>query len=193
MFVDYRNLNRQTVKDRYPLPRIDDLLDRLRGASVFSTMDLQSGYHQIRIADSDVPKTAFITHKGLYEYLVLPFGITNAPACFQREMNGLFGHLPFVSVYMDDILVFSSSMSEHTAHLTQVLSLLRTHRYFANPSKCSFFQTEAHFLGHVVSNNSNPAITWIPIRSKLFKIGQNLNLLKTCGRFSALQTTSRSS
>jgi hypothetical protein len=96
---------------------------------------------------------AFITHKGLYEYLVLPFGITNAPACFQREMNGLFGHLPFVSVYMDDILVFSSSMAEHTAHLTEVLSLLQTHRYFAKPSKCSFFQTEAHFLGHVVSNN----------------------------------------
>jgi hypothetical protein len=100
--------------------RIDDLLDRLRGASVFSTIDLQSGYHQIRIADSDVPKTAFITHKGLYEYLVLPFGITNAPACFRREMNGLFGHLPFVSVYMDDILVFNSSMAEHTAHLTGI-------------------------------------------------------------------------
>ena len=105
MCVDHRALNSQTIKDKYPLPRIDDLLDRLLGASVFSSLDLQSGYHQIKITDQDIPKTAFITHKGLYEYLVLPFGLSNAPAAFQRAMNQLFSHLPFVLVYMDDILV----------------------------------------------------------------------------------------
>ena len=151
MCVDYRALNSQTIKDKYPLPRIDDLLDRLLGASVFSSLDLQSGYHQIKITDQDIPKTAFITHKGLYEYLVLPFGLSNAPAAFQRTMNQLFSHLPFVLVYMDDILIFSRSEEEHKAHLSQILQILRNNKFYAKLSKCSFFQKEAKFLGHVVS------------------------------------------
>ena len=113
MCVDYRALNNVTEKDRYPLPRIDDLIDKLHGAKVFSSLDLQSGYHQIRIADEDVPKTAFTTHKGLFEYKVMPFGLCNAPSAFQRQMNRMLGHLPFVVVYLDDILVFSSNEEEH--------------------------------------------------------------------------------
>ena len=149
--VDYRALNNQTVKDRYPLPRIDDLLDRLLGACVFSSLDLQSGYHQIRIADSDVPKTAFITNCGLYEYQVLPFGLCNAPAAFQREMNRIFGRLEYVVCYIDDILVFSKTEAEHQIHLARVLTLLRENKYYAKLSKCSFFEAETKFLGHVVS------------------------------------------
>ena len=102
--VIYRALNNATVKDRHPLPRLHGLLDKLNGASVFSPLDLQSGYHHIRIADEYVPKTAFISYKGLSEYLLLPFGLTGAPAAFQREMNKVFGHLPFVVVYLDDIV-----------------------------------------------------------------------------------------
>jgi hypothetical protein len=151
MCTDYRAINNQTIKDRYPLPRIDDLLDRLLGACVFSSLDLQSGYHQIRIADSDVPKTAFLTHCGLYEYLVLPFGLSNAPAAFQRVMNKIFHGLAYVVCYMDDLLVFSTSVSQHQRHLAQVLALLREHRFYAKLSKCSFFQSETRFLGHVVS------------------------------------------
>ena len=125
MCADYRALNKATLKDKYPLPRIDDLLYRLTGASVFSSLDLQSGYHQIRIAEEDVPKTAFRTPQGLYEFRVLSFGLTNAPAAFQREMNMIFGQLDFVLVYLDDILVFSRDPEQHAEHLSQVLQLLR--------------------------------------------------------------------
>ena len=152
MCVDYRALNQQTIKDRYPLPRIDDLLDKLLGAQVFTSLDLQSGYHQIRISEDDIPKTAFITHQGLYEYQVLPFGLSNAPAAFQREMNGIFTNLPFVLVYMDDILVFSKNEDDHKEHLVAVLKVLRDQNFYAKLAKCSFFQSEVHFLGHVVSS-----------------------------------------
>ena len=151
MCVDYRALNNITIKDKYPLPRIDDLLDRLQGATVFTSLDLQSGYHQIRIADEDVPKTAFRTHKGLYEFKVLSFGLTNAPAAFQREMNKLFGMLPFAVVYLDDILIFSKNAAEHEHHLKQVLQILRSSKLYAKKSKCSFYQSSVAFLGHVVS------------------------------------------
>ena len=117
MCVDYRALTAQTVKDEYPIPRIDDLLDRLQGASVFSSLDLQSGYHQIRIAPDDVPKTAFRTPAGLFEFRVLSFGLTNAPAAFQREMNRIFSHLDFVLVYLDDTLIFSKDPEQHAKHL----------------------------------------------------------------------------
>ena len=151
MCVDYRALNKATVKDRYPLPRIDDLIDKLHGACVFSSLDLQSGYHQIRIADADTHKTAFVTPKGLYEYRVMPFGLCNAPSAFQRQMNKMLGHLPFVVVYLDDILVFSKDSSEHQEHLRKVLDILREQHFFAKLSKCSFLQESTKFLGYVVN------------------------------------------
>ena len=142
-----------TVKNRYPLPRIDELLDRLHGATYFSKLDLRSGYHQIRVADEDIPKTAFRTRYGLFEFLVMPFGLTNAPATFQAAMNNTF--MPaldsFVIVYLDDILVYSRTAEEHARHLEWVLEKLRSEQLYAKLSKCSFFQSEVPFLGHVVS------------------------------------------
>ena len=119
MCVDYRALNRQTVKDRYPLPRIDDLLDRLGKARHFTTLDLASGYHQIAVRESDIPKTAFRTQRGQFEFVVMPFGLTNAPSTFQRMMNQNFKEEmdKFVLVYLDDILVYSKTMQEHIHHI----------------------------------------------------------------------------
>lgn len=134
------------MKDEYPIPRIDDLLDRLQGASVFTSLDLQSGYHQIRIAPEDVPKTAFRTPQGLFEFRVLSFGLTNAPAAFQREMNRIFSHLDFVLVYLDDILVFSKDAEQHALHLRQVLELLRAEKLYAKMSKCFFSSPLSTFL-----------------------------------------------
>ena len=140
MCVDYRALNQKTVKDKYPLPRIDDLFDKLQGAKVFSSLDLQSGYHQIRIAYEDVPQTAFSTPLGLFEFRVLAFGLTNAPAAFQREMNRVFQGMDFVLVYLDDILVFSRTADELEQHLRTVLQLLRERELYAKLSKCFFCQ-----------------------------------------------------
>ena len=152
MCVDYRALNKVTVKNKYPLPRIDDLLDQLHGATVFSSLDLQSGYHQIRIKDEDVPKTAFKTPMGLYQFRVLAFGLTNAPATFQNVMNDVFRkHLgKFVLVYLDYILIFSKTAEEHEQHLKKVLKLLRKHDLYAKMSKCEFNTAELQFLGHIV-------------------------------------------
>ncbi|KAJ9509188.1 hypothetical protein QJQ45_001677 [Haematococcus lacustris] len=151
--VDFRALNQQTLKNRYPLPRIDDLLDQLSGAQVFSKIDLRSGYHQIRVAEEDIPKTAFRTRYGHYEFTVLPFGLCNAPATFQQLMNDVFKpHLDdFVLVYLDDILVFSKSTADHERHLHLTLSLLRQHQLCANLAKCAFWLDTVDFLGHVVS------------------------------------------
>ena len=149
MCIDYRGLNAVTKKDKYPLPRIDDLLDKLHGAQWFTSLDLQSGYHQIRIDPADVPKTAFRTHQGLFEFKVLSFGLTNAPAAFQRVMNKIFDGLPFVLVYLDDILIFSKTEAEHKQHVRKVLKILKAQKLYARKSKCSFLQRSVKFLGHI--------------------------------------------
>ncbi|XP_072093102.1 transposon Tf2-1 polyprotein isoform X3 [Arachis hypogaea] len=151
--VDYRQLNKITVKNKYPLPRIDDLMDQLQGAGVFSKIDLRSGYHQIRVRDEDIPKTAFRTRYGHYEYTVMSFGLTNAPAVFMDYMNRIFRPYldKFVIVFIDDILVYSKTEEEHTDHLRTVLQILRDRKLYAKLSKCEFWKSEVKFLGHVVS------------------------------------------
>ncbi|KAL1224845.1 RNA-directed DNA polymerase-like protein [Cardamine amara subsp. amara] len=151
--VDYRGLNRVTVKNRYPLPRIDELLDQLRGATWFSKIDLASGYHQIPNYEVDIRKTAFRSHYGHYEFVVMPFGLINAPAAFMRLMNSVFQEYldEFVIIFIDDILVFSKSRAEHEVHLRVVLTKLREQKLFAKLSKCNFWQREICFLGHVIS------------------------------------------
>jgi hypothetical protein len=155
MCVDYRALNKITIKNRYPLPRIDELLDRLDGATVFSKLDLMSGYHQIRIEEESIPKTAFRTRYGHYEYTVLPFGLSNAPATFMTLMNDIFKDVldKFVLVYLDDILIFSKNEKEHEEHLRYVLQKLKEHRLFAKMTKCEFFKSSVQFLGHVASKD----------------------------------------
>ncbi|KAJ9525518.1 hypothetical protein QJQ45_003105 [Haematococcus lacustris] len=154
MCVDYRQLNKITLRDQYPLPRVDDLFDRLAGCTVFSSLDLQAGYHQIRIPDEDVPKTAFRTPTGLYQFKVLCFGLTNAPATFQRVMNNAFADVinDCALVYIDDILIMSKSVPDHFNHLRRVLELLRKHQFKAKLSKCEFLKTALKFLGHIVSD-----------------------------------------
>ncbi|KAB2624761.1 S ribonuclease [Pyrus ussuriensis x Pyrus communis] len=151
--IDYRQLNRVTIKNRYPLPRIDDLFDQLRGACVFSKIDLRSGYYQLKISRDDVPKTAFRTRYGHYEFLVMPFGLTNAPAAFMDLMNRVFQPYldRFVIVFIDDILVYSKSKAEHVRHLTLVLKRLREHQLYAKFSKCQFWLDQVAFLGHIIS------------------------------------------
>lgn len=151
MCIDYRALNALTVKNRYPLPNIADLLDKFSGAKVFSSIDLASGYHQIRISEEDVPKTAFTTPFGHYEFKVLSFGLTNAPATFQAVMNKLFGHLhTFCVVYLDDILIFSRTPEEHEKHLETVLHILEREGLYAKLKKCDFNKSELLYLGHIV-------------------------------------------
>jgi len=152
--VDYRSLNEVTIKNKYPLPRIDDLFDQLRGACVFSKIDLRSGYHQMKIRAADIPKIAFTTRYGLYEYTVMSFGLTNAPAYFMYLMNKVFMEFldKFMVVFIDDILVFSKSEEEHAEHIRLVLQKLREHKLYAKRSKCEFWLKEVSFLGHVVSN-----------------------------------------
>jgi len=152
MCCDYRALNKITIKNKYPLPRIDDLLDRLQGATVFSSLDLQSGYNQLYIAEQDRFKTAIRTPFGLYQWRVIPFGLTNAPAVFMRTMQQVFGDCfgKFVFVYLDDILVFSKTPEEHLQHLQLVLERLQQYKLYARLSKCHFNLPEVEFLGHIV-------------------------------------------
>ncbi|WVZ80399.1 LOW QUALITY PROTEIN: hypothetical protein U9M48_027873 [Paspalum notatum var. saurae] len=149
--VDYRPLNAVTIKNKYPLPHIDILFDP--GAKVFSKIDLRSGYYQIKIVEEDIPKTAFSTRYGLYEYLVMSFGLTNAPAFFMYMMNSVFMNEldKFVVVFIDDILIYSKSEKEHEEHLKIVLTRLREHKLYAKFSKCAFWPKEVSFLGHILS------------------------------------------
>ncbi|KAL4023163.1 hypothetical protein IC575_016913 [Cucumis melo] len=151
--IDYRELNKVTVKNRYPLPRIDDLFDQLQGATVFSKIDLRSGYHQLRIKDGDVPKTAFRSRYGHYEFIVMSFGLTNALAVFMDLMNRVFREFldTFVIVFIDDILIYSKTEAEHEEHLRIVLQTLRDNKLYAKFSKCEFWLKQVSFLGHVVS------------------------------------------
>jgi hypothetical protein len=151
--IDYRQLNKATIKNQYPLPRIDDLFDQMKGATVFSKIDLRSGYHQLWIKEDDIPKTAFKTRFGHYEFTVLPFGLTNAPGVFMSLMNEVFRENldKFVQVFIDDILIYSRTMEEHDEHLRLVLQCLREHKLYGKLSKCSFYQSRIHYLGHVIS------------------------------------------
>lgn len=153
MCVDYRSLNEVTIKNKYPLPRIDDLFDQLKGASVFSKIDLRSGYHQLKIRPEDIPKTAFTTRYGLYEFTVMSFGLTNAPAYFMNMMNKVFMEFldKFVVVFIDDILIYSKDEEEHEEHLRMILDKLREHRLYAKFSKSEFWLSQVAFLGHIVS------------------------------------------
>ncbi|KAD3066721.1 hypothetical protein E3N88_34601 [Mikania micrantha] len=153
MCIDYRELNKVTIKNRYPLPRIDDLFDQLQGSSYYSKIDLRSGYHQLRIQEEDIPKTAFRTRYGHYEFLVMPFGLTNAPAVLMDLMNRVCKPYldKFVIVFIDDILIYSKTQEEHKEHLQLTLELLRKEKLYAKLSKCDFWIREVQFLGHVVN------------------------------------------
>ncbi|GJY61538.1 putative reverse transcriptase domain-containing protein [Tanacetum coccineum] len=155
MCIDYRELNKLTVKNRYPLPRIDDLFDQLQGSCYFSKIDLRSGYHQLRVHEDDIPKTAFQTRYGHFEFTVMPFGLTNAPTVFMDLMNRVCKPYldKFVIVFIDDILIYSKTKEDHEVHLRLVLELLRKEKLYAKFSKCEFWLQEVHFLGHVVNQS----------------------------------------
>ncbi|GJU53882.1 putative reverse transcriptase domain-containing protein [Tanacetum coccineum] len=154
MCIDYRELNKLTVKNRYPLPRIDDLFDQLQGSSIYSKIDLRSGYHQLRVREEDIPKTAFRTRYGHYEFQVMPFGLTNAPAVFMDLMNRVCKPYldKFIIVFIDDILIYSKNKQEHVEHLKLILDLLKKEQLYAKFSKCKFWIPKVQFLGHVIDS-----------------------------------------
>jgi hypothetical protein len=190
--VDYRPLNEVTIKNKYPLPHIDLLFDQLTGAKVFSKIDLRSGYHQIRIRPEDVPKTAFTTRYGLYEYLVMSFGLTNAPTHFMYLMNFVF--IPeldkFMVVFIDNILIYFKTKEEHADHLRIVLMRLREHQLYAKFSKCEFWLDKVQFLGHVLSTEGvavDPSkvkdiLDWKP-PTTLHQVRSFLGMVGYYGRF----------
>lgn len=164
MCIDYRAINQVTKRHGHPLPRIDECLEQLSGAQFFTSLDLKSGYHQLRIQDEDVPKTAFNTRYGSFEWLVVPFGLRNSPALFQSTMNRIFNDYldDFVMVYLDDILIYSKSKEEHEFHVRKVLQRLRDEQLIANLKKCDFFKTELEFLGFHISAGG-----YLPSREKV--------------------------
>ncbi|GJZ22287.1 putative reverse transcriptase domain-containing protein [Tanacetum coccineum] len=154
MCIDYRELNKLTIKNRYPLPRIDDLFDQLQGSSVYSKIDLRSGYHQLRVRDEDIPKSAFRTRYEHYEFQVMSFGLTNAPAIFMDLMNRMCKPYldKFVIVFIDDILIYSCNKEEHVNHLRIILELLKKEKLYGKFSKCDFWIRIVQFLGHLIDS-----------------------------------------
>ncbi|GJT16119.1 putative reverse transcriptase domain-containing protein [Tanacetum coccineum] len=155
MCIDYRELNKLTVKNRYPLPRIDDLFDQLQGSQFFSKIDLRSGYHQLRVHEDDIPKTAFRTRYGHFEFTIMPFGLTKASTIFMNLMNRVCRPYldKFMIVFIDDIFIYSKTREEHVKHLRLVLELPKKEKLYAMFSKCEFWLREVQFLGHVITGN----------------------------------------
>ncbi|GKD47822.1 putative reverse transcriptase domain-containing protein [Tanacetum coccineum] len=154
MCIDYRKLNKITVKNRYPLHRIDDLFDQLQGSSVYSKIDLRSGYHQLRVRDEDIPKTAFKTRYRHYEFQVMPFGLTNVPAVFMDLMNHVCKPCldKFVILFIDDILIYSRNKEEYADHLRIILELFKNEELYAKFSKCDFWISIVQFFRHVIDS-----------------------------------------
>ena len=192
ILCDYRKVNSVTRKDAYPLPRIDDTLDTLAGSQLFSTLDLISGYWQVEVDSKDREKTAFCTPLGLFEFRVMPFGLCNAPATFQRLMDLVLAGLQWTSclVYLDDVIIVGKTFEEHLLHLREVLIRLREAGLKLQPSKCSFCQKKVEFLGHIVSDKgvaTDPAKTaqvakW-PTPSSQKEVQQFLGLASYYRRF----------
>ncbi|GKD27836.1 putative nucleotidyltransferase, ribonuclease H [Tanacetum coccineum] len=155
MCIDYRELNKLTIKNRYPLPRIDDLFDQLQGSQFFSKINLRSGYHQLRVHENDIPKTALRTRYRHFEFTVMPFGLTNAPTMFMDLRNRVCRPYldKFVIVFIDDILIYSKTQKEHVEHLRLVLELLKKEKMYAKFSNCELWLREVQFLGHVINGN----------------------------------------
>ena len=161
--MDYRQLNSNTIKNKYHIPIIDknkylipiieDLLDELFGAAIFSKINLRAGYHQIKMKNEDIHKTTFSTHLGHFEYVVLPFGLTNAPVTFQSLMNSVLAQFlrKFALVLFDDILIYNSNLQDHVQHLRSVLEVLRANKLYAKLAKCSFAQPKKEYLGHIIT------------------------------------------
>jgi hypothetical protein len=155
MCPNFHALNKLTIKDKFPIPIIDDLLDELSGAQFFTKLDLRLGYHQIRMKEADIPKTTFLTHEGHYDFLFIPFGLCNAPSTFQSLMNHVFRPFlrHFVLVFFDDILIYRKTSTDHLTHVDQVLCLLSQHQLFLKQSKCAFGASKVEYLGHLVGKD----------------------------------------